>query len=126
MKTLSRNRQTLYYALYQGKTKTEDADGRYSGYILSYSSPVKAKMNIAPAVGTSILETFGISENYTHVIVTDDMDCPMDEHSIIWYGIDTTENYNFYVARKAKTLNHVIYALREVNGNVEAYTVDGQ
>ena len=121
MHTLARNRRSFYYATYQGKQKKYDADGRYTGQPeIAYSDPVEAKMNISPSLGRAELESFGITSGYTHTIVTDDMDCPMDEYSIIWYGIPTTETHNYVVVRKAVTLNHLIYALQEVAGNVQS------
>ena len=119
MHTLARNERTFYYATYQGETKQYDEDGNYTGEnVVSYSEPVQAKMNISPSLGRAELESFGINSGYTHIIVTDDMDCPINEYSIIWYGIPTTENHNYVVIRKAVALNHILYALQEVNGNV--------
>lgn len=118
MHTLARNERTFYYATYQGKTKQYDADGNYTGVTpATYSDPIEAKMNISAALGRAELENFGITSGYTHTIITDDMDCAMDENSIIWYGIPTTENHNYVVVRRAKSLNHIVYALQEVSGN---------
>ena len=120
MHTLARNRRTFYYATYQGKQKFYDDDGRYTGETeVTYSEPTEARMNISPSLGRAELESFGITSGYTHTIVTDDMDCPMDEYTIIWYGIPTTEKHNYVVTRKAVALNHLIYALQEVSGDVE-------
>ena len=120
MHTLARNERAFYYALYLGETKQYDEDGNYTGEVaVSYSEPTRAKMNISPSLGRSELESFGITSGYTHTIVTDDMSCPIDEYTIIWYGIPTTENHNYVVVRKAVALNHIIYALQEVSGNVQ-------
>ena len=57
MKALARNKQTLWYALYTGKTAVYDADGLFTGeYEEGYSTPVEAKMNISPANGRAALE----------------------------------------------------------------------
>ena len=77
-------------------------------------------MNISPSLGRAELESFGINSGYTHTIVTDDMECPIDEHTIIWYGVEPTKPHNYVVIRKAVALNHIIYALEQVNGNVQA------
>lgn len=117
MHTLARNERAFYYATYQGKQKVYDADGRYTGQTeISYSAPVQARMNISPSLGRAELESFGINSGYTHTIVTDDMNCPIDEYTIIWYGIPTTDKHNYVVVRKAVALNHIIYALQQVNG----------
>ena len=120
MHTLARNKRSFFYATYQGKTKKYDTDGNYTGVSeITYSDPIEADMNISPSLGRADLESFGITAQYTHTIVTDDMACPMDEHSIIWYGKPVTEPHNFVVVRKAEALNHLIYALQEVSSNVQ-------
>lgn len=119
MHTLARNERAFYYATYLGETKQYDTDGNYTGEVsVSYSEPIEARMNISPSLGRAELESFGITSGYTHTIITDDMNCPLDEYSIIWYGIPTTANHNYVVVRKAVALNHIIYALQEVSGNV--------
>ena len=82
------------------------------------------------------LAPYGISTGYTHNAVTEDLDCPMDEQAIVWYGREPTQTvritevvngelvteervvevpYNFRVVRKAESLNHLIYYLKEVD-----------
>lgn len=121
MHTLARNRRSFYYATYQGEQKKYDTDGNYTGQkAITYSEPVEMKANISPSLGRADLESFGITEQYSHTIITDDMSCPMDEHSILWYGIPTTSPHNFVVVRKAVALNHLVYALQQVSGNVQS------
>ena len=92
----------------------------------TYSTPVKLKMSMSISSGANnlgsqgmaLLKAFGITTAYTHRMVTDDLKCPVNEESRIWYGIDpgTPENpvpHNFQVVRKAKSLNHLIYYLKE-------------
>ena len=119
MHTLARNRQKLYYALYEGEEKKLDADGRYTGEkLLTYSGAFEARLNISPALGYADIENFGLNTDYSHILVTDDMECEIDEKTIIWYGKEPTEYFNYVVLRKAVTLNHVIYALQQVNGDI--------
>ena len=58
--------------------------------------------------------------------MTEDLTCPMDETSHIWYGIEPTKTvegvtvavpHNYVVVRKAKSLNHLIYYLKEVDAS---------
>lgn len=86
--------------------------------------------------GIATLEPYGIVTGYTARAVTEDLNCPMEEQSRIWYGIlpthtetvtntlngqTTTEEvevpnpHNYTVVRKAKSLNHLIYYLKEVD-----------
>lgn len=119
MRSLARNKKSFYYALYTGKSEVTDGYGRKTGqYTMTYSTPVLFKANIAPATGVSDLEMFGQNTNYSHVISTSDMTCPIDETSHLWIGVPTTDPYNFVVVRKAESLNCISYAIREVNVSV--------
>ena len=132
MRTLDRNKQKLYYALLSNATAVTDSDALFTGeYEETYATPVEAWMNISPAKGQSILEQFGIQEQYDKVLITDDMECPIVEDSVLWIGIEpttpvtqtvngvqtTTEvanPHNYYVVRVAKSLNHIAIAVRSV------------
>ena len=116
MRALSRNKQTLYYALWIGHTKVTDENCLFTGeYTENYSDPVEVRMNISPANGRSALEAFGIVTNYDKVLVTDDMNCPIAENTILWIGIPPTEPHNFVVNRVAKSLNSIVYGVTEVS-----------
>lgn len=117
MKALERNKQPFYYALHQGITGIE-TDGLFTGqYEVAYSTPVKAYMNISPASGQSVLEQFGIQENYDKIIVTDDMNCPISEDDVLWIDTlpvsgDVENPHDYYVVRVAKSLNSIAIAVR--------------
>lgn len=119
MRTLNRNKQPLYYALYKGKTEYVDEYGNKTGeYIPQYETPVKVYMNISPARGNIALEQFGINTQYTHILVTDIMDCPISKDTVLWIG-KTPDNertipHNFVVKEIAKSLNSISYAISEV------------
>lgn len=118
MRCLSRNKQTIYYAQRTGETVARDADGYVTGERpAEYSEPVAVRMNVSAARGSAELDQFGAGTDYTHTLVSCDMDCPINENSILWIG-RTPENgtpHNFVVSRVAKSLNSVTYALREVS-----------
>lgn len=122
MRCLNRNKQTLYYALYQGETEEQDSDGNYTGErTITYGDPVKFKANISAARGESALNPFGIETNYSKTIVTDDLNCPIKEDTILWIGKDPTEDpYNYMVVKKAESLNSIMYAIREVQVSAQA------
>ena len=86
--------------------------------------------------GIASLEPYGIVTGYTARAVTEDLNCTMDEQSKVWYGIlpthteqrtrtvngeQVTEDvevpnpHNYTVVRKAKSLNHLIFYLKEVD-----------
>lgn len=116
MRCLARNKQTLYYALYENSTELTDEYGNATGQLDNhYGSPIKVSMNISPARGTADVEQFGANLNYSKTLVTDDINCPIDEHSILWIGKETTEPHNYVVTQVARSLNSVTYAIKEVN-----------
>jgi len=120
MRTLNRNKRTFYYSLY---VKTEDVTttgGLKTGEkTVTYSTPIKMTANISPATGLASTEQFGNLDNYDKVILTSDLDCPIDENSVLFIDTDpnystTAPNFDYIVRRVAKSLNHVSIAVRKV------------
>ena len=65
MRTIQRNKRTIYYALYQGVTEITDEYGYYTGEVeITYGNPVKAKMNVSGGRGAADIEMFGIDNPY--------------------------------------------------------------
>lgn len=117
MRALKRNKRPFWYALYGVETELQDADVNYTGETeIGYSAPVKAKANISPATGQSNLEMFGNLTDYDRVIVTDDVNIPIDENTVIWIEKDhLTEPHDYVVRRVARSLNSVAIAVRKVD-----------
>lgn len=116
MHTCRRNRVPLSYALYAGKVPVYDAYGLKTGeYTESYTDPVTVKMCVAPAVGRANLQPYGIKSDYTHIAVTDDMSCPINESSVVWIGASTSTPANARVVTVAKGLDSIMYALKVVD-----------
>ena len=144
LKALNRNQQTFYYCLFQEKIPVVDEYGNEtSEYIVRYGTPTEMTANISPATGYSQTEQFGNLDNYDKVIVTTDMDCPIDENSVLFIekeveytdaetvnytpsdtvlGDDEVETvtvqvpvYDYVVRRVAKSLNSISIAVRKVD-----------
>lgn len=116
MRLLRRNLKTVYWKNYVGKTQIVDSNGLKTGeYAITYSDLYEAKMNVSASRGVASEEMFGISTNYSKVLMTADMNCSIDEHSILWIDTDTSNPYNYVVVQVAKSLNSIAYAVREVN-----------
>ena len=120
MKLLQRNLQPIWYCLYKGKEPLLDDDGYETGETaVSYEKPVKMMCNVSPATGEAQIALFGSLESYDKVIVTDDMDCPIDENTVLF--IDSRPGYNqgkptfdYTVRRVAKSLNSIYIAVSKV------------
>ena len=85
------------------------------------SMAISSGANNLGSQGMAELEPYGITTGYTHRAVTEDLNCEMNEESIVWFRKEpkdeqgNTTPYNFRVVRKALSLNHLIYYLKEVD-----------
>lgn len=119
MRTLQRNRQTIWYALYQGETDVVDTDGNKTGeHTVSYYTPVKAQMNVSGGRGVAEAQFFGMDNPFTRTAVTEDLVTPFDTTTVFWF--DKTPNqdaddYNFVCTGVANTINGRVIALKEVD-----------
>ncbi len=115
MREMEINKQLIYYALFTGYTDMVDSNGYKTGEkTKTYSDPVPLRINVSPVWGNAQREGFGIDLPYSRTLSTDDLNCPIAEDSILWIGIATSKPHNYYVVRKAKSLNDIVYAVREV------------
>lgn len=116
MRCLQRNKRGFYYALL---SHTVNEDGEPYNV---YSLPTYMEANVSAATGKSQTEMFGENTEYDKVIVTDEMNCPIDEHSVLW--VDKSPEYDsdglptawdYIVKRVAKPLDSVSYAIKKVD-----------
>lgn len=116
MKCLERNKQTFYYALYKGKVPYTDDDGFESGESkVEYEAPVEMQANISPATGNTSVEQFGNNLDYDKVIVTDDLNCPIDENSVLYINTPPGDGLFDYIVKKvARSLNSISIAISKV------------
>ena len=145
MRLLERNKKPLWYALRTGSTYITDSNGHKTGdKEQAYGNPVRVMMSMAisrgannlGSQGIAELEPWGIVTGYTARAVTEDMTCPIAEDSRIWYGIEPTKvvqvqktvngqtvtvdetvsvPHNYKVVRRAESINHLIFYLKEVD-----------
>lgn len=118
MRTLNRNKQTIYYALYKGNTELMDSYGDPTGEsVPAYGDPVKLRCNVSASRGTAEAELFGIDLNYSKTLCVEGTSCPIKEDSILWIGRtpDNDTKHNYVVVAVAVSLNNIVYAVREVD-----------
>jgi hypothetical protein len=118
MRGLARNKQTIWFAQYVGEGENKDSDSLYTGETIPvYSDPYPIRANVSAARGTSDIELFGVNTNYTKTVVVDDTICPIDEHSRLWIDRDPRlgASHNYEVVMVAKSLNHITYAVKQVD-----------
>lgn len=114
MKTMARNKVWIQYSLYLGKNDTVDANGNYTGeYAIEYAPPVPMQAYVSASRGDADLQMFGINTPYYKTMITDWMRCPIDEYTRVTIG-----NKEYVVTKVAKSLNHITYALDEVENGL--------
>ena len=143
MRCLKRNMTPFWYCLYES---SEDQYDEYGNLLpeplVTYAEPVQMMANISAATGQAQTEMFGGLDSYDKVIVTADMSCPIDEHTVLFidkepeytevrtheivegqalYADDEIEEVvyrlpkNDYIVRRvAKSLNHIAIAVQKV------------
>ena len=105
--------------MYKGKTTIYDDEGYESGESgVTYEDPVKIMANVSPATGESQIALFGSLDNYDKVIVIDNIDCPIDENTVLFVDKSpdngSSTEYDYTVFRVAKSLNSVSIAVSKV------------
>ena len=126
MKLMKRNLRTIYYCLYQGQQPVYDEDKYETGETtISYSNPVAIKVNVSPASGYAQNGMFGNLTDYDKVILTDKMDCPIDENTLLYVDAPISGSPDYKVKKVAKSLNHISYAVSEVKISPDEIMVTG-
>lgn len=123
MRSLKRNEQTFYYALYGEEVEEIDEEGNFTGETtIGYGNPVKVKASISASRGEASTEQFGISLDYDKIVCSCDMALPIDETTILWVDIKpvlekdgaTKTKHDYTVKKVARSLNSVQYAIKKV------------
>lgn len=120
MKLMKRNLKPVWYCLYSTKATQKDDDGYETGEDgVSYGEPVKLMCNVSPATGFAQTDVFGNLESYDKVLITDDMNCPIDENTVLFIDkeprvVGGKPLYDYTVKRVAKSLNSISIAVSKV------------
>jgi hypothetical protein len=117
VRTVQRNKRTIWYALYNGVTEVVDEDGNYTGeQEVSYSEPIQARMNVSGGRGQAEIELFGVDNPFTRTAVTDDLDTTFNTDTIFWFEADPlTDPHNYRCTGIARTINQVVIAIAELD-----------
>lgn len=142
----TRNDTDFWYCLLDPTTEHAviDEHGNETGEIIPHYEEAQSYFaNISPATGQAQTEQFGNLDSYDKVIVTRDMECPIDEHSVLFiekepeyttvathevvegnalYADDeivevvySQPKYDYIVKRVARSLNSISIAIRKVD-----------
>lgn len=125
MKLLDRNRQTIYYRNYLGKTDIMDGD-LYTGESAESFTEVKVLLAyVKTATGNSATEPFGELLNKNRIIYFANGAADMNEYSQVWVGLDPTlvngeptVAHNYDVVGVSVGLDHTRVNIRLVDKSV--------
>lgn len=117
MQNFSANQQKIEYALYTGMEDIK-SDGKMTGEKRkAYTTPASLWIYVSPAKGEAIVEPFGLNDEYTNLMSTSDLNCPIKEDTILWIGISSANStpHNYRVTKVARGLNSILYAIKKVS-----------
>lgn len=115
MRSLNRNTRKIYYALRTGEVANIDEYGNETGETTpTYGAKIPLYVNVSAAYGEGAVEAFGSFTGYSRTMFVANNDCPIDEDTIIWFGVAPIKPHNYIVVRKADAKNGILYALQEV------------
>lgn len=125
MKLLDRNRQTIYYRNYLGKTDIMDGN-LYTGESAESFTEVKVLLAyVKTATGNSATEPFGELLNKNRIIYFANGAADMNEYSQVWVGLDPTlvngeptVAHNYDVVGVSVGLDHTRVSIRLVDKSV--------
>lgn len=120
MRTLERNKVSVWYALYEGTENLTENGYETGEKAVLYSKPKKIRANVSAARGEASTRQFGEDLQYDKVIVMDA--CPFDEVSVLWIDTPpvlekdgTTKTPHDYIVRGiAQSLNSFSVAVGKV------------
>ena len=124
MRFSERNRQPVWYSTFVSKTEIVDEYENTTGeYKITYSAPVKAAWNVSVVESEADIAMFGVQAIDTIVGVGGRAGFPLDETSILWYGITpeikqdgTTDTaFNYRVVGIRRTLNELRFYAQKIN-----------
>lgn len=116
MRDLRRNLSTVYFKLYEGQEEIVDEYGNATGsFAPKYGALQTARLCVSPNKGSSESDMFGSLEDYDRTMTTADVNCAIDENSILWLdGQPTDVTHNYIVKRKSRWKNSVTFAIKRV------------
>ena len=115
MRSLNRNKRLIYYALRTGDMANIDEYGNETGESTpTYGERKALSVNISASTGQDAVQAFGSFTGYSRTMFVADNNCPIEEDSIIWFGVEPPSPHNYIVVRKADSKNGILYALQEV------------
>ena len=108
-------KRKIYYALRTGGLANVDEYGNETGERTpTYGKEIALMCSVSAATGQEAVQAFGSFSGYSRTMFVADNNCPIEEDSILWFGVEPNQPHNYIVVRKADSKNGILYALQEV------------
>lgn len=116
MRTLSRNQSWVYYALNEGEQMVKDQDGYFTGeHRVIYSKPKALNIHVSASKGKYVQDLFGQFANYDKVMVTNNLELPIEESTVFWIDdLDPESPHDYEITRISKSINVMAIAVKKV------------
>lgn len=115
MRSLKRNQTTVYYANLLEEKQAKDENGYLTGEnIPIYDEKKPLDIYVSANTGDISSQMFGNLSDYDRVMSVSDVNCPINEDSLLWIGVSKDAPHNFVVKKKAVSLNETVFAIKQV------------
>lgn len=116
MRSMQRSWRDLHYAVLLSTEPIKDEYGNDTLEVRNtYGSPTLLRANVSANAGQEAVTVFGALTGYSRTISYSGDTCPLDEGSLVWFGVDTDGPHNYVVVKVADSKNGYLIALREVS-----------
>lgn len=115
MRSLKRNQKSIYYANLLEIQHAKDEYGHLTGEDIPVYDEKKAlDIYVSANTGDISSQMFGNLSDYDRIMSISDVNCPIDEDSLLWIDVPESEPHNFIVKKKAVSLNETVFAIKQV------------
>lgn len=116
MRSMQRSWRDLHYAILTGTEPIKDEYGNDTLEVQNtYGSPTPLRAIVSANAGQEAVDVFGTLSGYSRMVSYNGDSCPLDEGSLIWFGVDVNGPHNYVVVKVADSKNGYLVALREVS-----------
>lgn len=116
MRSMQRSWRDLHYAILLSTEPIKDEYGNDTLEVKNtYGPPTLLRANVSANAGQEAVTVFGALTGYSRTISYSGEPCPLDEGSLVWFGVDADGPHNYVVVKVADSKNGYLIALREVS-----------
>lgn len=106
----------MYYAMLISSEPIKDEYGNDTLEVRNtYGPPTLLRAIVSANAGQEAVNVFGALTGYSRMVSYNGDSCPLDEGSLVWFGVDVSGPHNYVVVKVADSKNGYLIALREVS-----------